>query len=432
METLRLERGKSDPVSYICTCAARSLGGSTLLFYRYWAASPPLPATHSGRTSAPQQLADWHRCVAEKYNLAGKLRIAHEGFNVTVAGTAPEIAAYITECISHWSFAGLSLTTEEGRLAFFKPSDGCACVFEKRLSVRVTSEITPMGVTGYVPSNWTSIESLSPADFHQRCHAEKSLLIDVRNHYESRIGYFVSPQTGEPALRPEIRRFSQWPQYVKHNARQLARSGGEGGRQILTYCTGGIRCEKGVRFLQEEITGGEFESGGDGRPVATLRGGVAAYLMWVEGEVAAGRMRADESLFRGRNYVFDGRGSVGLGGEVERAEEPVAKCHVCSKPSDHLSKCRSRGCHLILVVCEECDVGDPRCCRSCYEFDVKPLLDVDGGGLSRPICTCEQEREERLWGGERVKVAKTQGWRKERKKALGQGESIDNQIKTIV
>ena len=404
MSASRLDRGQSDPISYTCTCPASSLGGTVLLFYRYWSNNPQLPSPEIEKTKDLESLAAWHKDLTENYNLTGKIRIAREGYNVTVAGTNPEIDEYMRHCHQHWSFAGLQLDTDEDRQLFFKPSKGCACVFgpEKKASVRITSEITPMGIEGYAPAEWENIEALPPAEFHKRCYEDRTLLLDVRNIYESRIGYFIDPHTGEPAVRPPIRRFSQWPQYIEHHLQDVK----GGGKQIMTYCTGGIRCEKATRWMQEKI--GSVR----GQKVCTLQGGIAAYLSWMDEEIEHGRKQASESLFRGRNYVFDARGSVGL--DTSTPVEPVSRCHVCAAPSDDLSKCRSKGCHLILVVCDSCVEGDPRCCRSCYEADAE----VSHTTRPKHMCMCESEREAELWSGQRVKVPKTQGWRKARRKVL--------------
>jgi len=327
-------------------------------------------------------------------------------------------------CMMHPSFAGLDLDTLEKQKQFFKPTTGgCACVFGGLpASVRVTSEITPMGVTNYVPADWDSVESLSPADFHARCWSdEKKVLVDVRNHYESRIGYFVDPKTGEKAITPEIRRFSQWPQYVKTHGLELSGGAGEKeGRQIMTYCTGGIRCEKGVRWMAEKM------ERRDGDVVCTLKGGIAGYLMWMDEEIKAGRKRPEESLFRGKNYVFDGRGSTSL--SEGAMEEKVASCHVCGAAEDRLSKCRTEKCHLVLVVCAACEeTADPRCCESCLHLDLESQINErDHAKKPKPICICEIEREARLWEN-KVSMPKTQGWRKGKKKT----DRVSIQPKTI-
>lgn len=431
---------KSDPISYNCTCPARAQGGGTvLLFYRYWQNSPPLPAKHASRTTGPQALADWHSHLTAKLGLRGKIRIAKEGFNVTVGGTRAGINEYVRCCREHWSFDGLEseeLGTEDvGIGGFFKPSDGCACVFDSEgtgASVRVTAEITPMGVEGYMPRNWEGVEVLLPEEFHQRCHEERNvLLVDVRNHYESKIGYFVDPRTGEAALRPQIRRFSQWPQYLRRHGKDLRGDGSCTGRQIMTYCTGGIRCEKGVRWMQENININVNTH--QQEKVCTLRGGIAAYLAWMDEEIRRGTKQASDSLFRGRNYVFDARGSTGL---TAAEIVPVSACHICSAPTDSLSKCRSSGCHLVLVVCSDCDQGgDPRCCQSCSAIDDDQSSELCETERPRQICACEQAREELLWGGERVKMPKTEGWRKEKRKkkrkneAIGCKKGIDIQVR---
>ncbi|KAF2714137.1 hypothetical protein K504DRAFT_462571 [Pleomassaria siparia CBS 279.74] len=419
----------SDPVSYICSCGGSispstspptsllSTPGFVLLFYRYWAASPVLPASDAHLSFDIQALAAWYTQQTTSLHLGGKIRIAREGFNVTVGGSATEISKFIEACAAHWSFAGLGLgpgnTDNKGELEarqrFFKPTPGCRCVFGGKASVRVVAEATPMGVEGYAPANWERVIALSPADFHAKCHqeAKQSVLVDVRNHYESRIGYFVSPLTGEPALRPPIRRFSQWPQYVKGNLDQLKSD--MGGKQILTYCTGGIRCEKGVRWMQEKL--------GEGETVFTLSGGIAAYLEWINSEIRRGRKTVDESLFKGKNYVFDARGAVALEAEAE----PVSRCLVCDNLSDRLDKCRSDGCHLVVVVCEDCQTTDPRCCHDCRDIDDACRSStevVEEKRKPRPMCACEKEREDQLWAKGRVRDKKTQGWRKrERKKA---------------
>ena len=126
------------------------------------------------------------------------------------------------------------------------------------------------------------------------------------------------------------------------------------------------------------------------RSIYTLKGGIAAYLNWMNEEIKAGRRTPSESLFKGRNYVFDGRGSTGLEHGVQVT--PVSKCHTCRTPSDHLGKCRSTGCHLVLVVCEMCDnTCNVRCCQDCKELDI-----ATGSAVKRPICRCELDREARL------------------------------------
>lgn len=411
MREFRLPLGSSDPISFNCTCDAVSneKGGLVLLFYRYFAAPPSLSLTPLTDVDI-RELAAFHTEITQKLHLGGKIRLGQEGFNITVGGTKDNIELYIKECISHWSFSGLELDTDDRRKHFFKPtSGGCACAFGgSPTSVRVTAEITPMGVTDYVPKVWDNIEVLEPSEFHERCWSEDAkVLVDVRNHYESRIGYFIDPKTGEKAIRPDIRRFSQWPQYVKTHSQELG--SGSIGKQIMTYCTGGIRCEKGVRFMAEQIEEGRQDK------ISTLKGGIAAYLMWMDEEVKQGRKKVEDSLFRGKNYVFDARGAMGL---VEDTGIPVASCDMCGIPSDRLSKCRSRGCHLIMVVCFGCEETTiPRCCQSCLDMGLTKQTQEQHHFQPRQMCVCEKEREALLWGNNdnNANKQKGQGWRKKKR-----------------
>jgi predicted sulfurtransferase len=384
----------SDPLSYTCTCPARGSDGQVLLFYRYWDNSPKLPLEHSARARDPQALADFHKNLATRLALGGKFRIANEGFNITLGGLTSSITHYIEECRNHWSFCGVDLSTEEARNAYFKPTPGCACAFGSKASIKVTAEITPLGITNYLPSSWSNVVSLSPAEFHDICKEGSIPLIDVRNHYESRIGYFTT-SNGEIAVRPAVRRFSQWPGYVSRHVlgSDIFK------KPIATYCTGGIRCEKGARWMQEALA---TEGNRADAPVYTLHGGIVAYQAWMQQEIDAGRKRPEDSFFKGRNYVFDARGAISSAAEDQ---EKVATCHGCGKLEDRLGKCESAGCHLVLVVCEQCEQkGEVRCCEDCQQ--VNTPLEADVRPKGKRMCRCETDRERSLWGDEGAKLSR--------------------------
>jgi predicted sulfurtransferase len=435
----------SDPLTYTCTCSA-SLPpdgpsyepGVVLLFYRYFTSPPALPSPYSAITSPStsdpltqytlSSLHAFQKSTCELLSLTGKLRISKEGFNITVAGSTSSINRYISACISHWSFAGLSLSPddEEGIKKFFKPTPGCACVFS-HLNIRITDEITPLGLTNYSPQNWDSVVYLSPEEFHNAIITSSSnsesgevenqtqtLLLDIRNHYESRIGYFspspspsLSPSSQIPTLKPQIRRFSQFPAFVK---KHMMHPTDTAPKTIYSYCTGGIRCEKATRWIAEQKPADR---------IFTLQGGISAYMTWFEEEVKEGRRRKEECLWRGREYVFDARGSLGLGLGIGEKSEKVATCHGCGKAEDRLGKCMMEGCELVLVVCEEC--GDVKCCDDCGEMNEKG---------KRGICSCERERELRLWGPQGMKSVqvKTPKGRKNRNNV----DNIDIKISKMI
>ncbi|CAI6341310.1 unnamed protein product [Periconia digitata] len=400
MNNIITKADNSDPVSYTCKCSAQTEGGKILLFYRYWSNAPTLPTEHVTKAEDADTLARFHESLASQLELGGKFRVAKEGFNITLGGTSPSIAAYIEECHKHWSFSNIDLTTEEARHEYFKPTPGCACAFGNKASIRVTAEITPLGITNYSPSSWSNVISLSPPEFHDICKDGSMRLIDVRNHYESRIGYFVTG-TGEVAVRPAVRRFSQWPGYVARHVlgNDLYKA------PIATYCTGGIRCEKGARWMQEQLAANASD---DDVPVYTLRGGIVAYQAWMEQEIEQGRKKPEDSYFKGKMYVFDARGAIAPDGETC---EKVSTCHRCGNGEDRLGKCRRAGCNLVLVVCEACeDDGGCNCCEDCRATEDKILQ--DGGSKERGMCRCESDRERSLWGDGGAKLGQGKSGRR--------------------
>lgn len=418
----------SDPLTYVCTCHQPGL---VLLFYRYFSSPPQLSSPHyPPTTSSLQDLHEFQKSTCESLGLTGKIRVAKEGFNITIAGTTSAIHSYIESCISHWSFAGLdlSLENERGIKDFFKPTKGCACVFTD-LNIRIADEITPLGITNYEPKDWNAVTALSPADFHNMVTNTtegegESILLDIRNHYESRIGYFAAPEgSGIETVKPQVRRFSQFPAFVKRHIDTNSRSSSEhenekvsARKTIFSYCTGGIRCEKATRWIAENVEQAPQDK------IYTLKGGISAYMAWFEEEMMAGRKREDECLWKGREYVFDSRGSLGLSNEEERKK--VAKCHGCSKEEDRLGKCGMTGCELVLVVCEGCE--GVKCCSSCGDIDDKGR---------RLVCECERQREFGLWGSEGMKGVKGVSAKhkrlNEREKRQDRTDNINLQVKII-
>ena len=190
-------------------------------------------------------------------------------------------------------------------------------------------------------------------------------------------GVFCLTLTGhfEGAVLAPIRRFSQLPEYVRRYKSVFH------GKDVLMYCTGGIRCEKAAKYLASfgEVGEGDRDGGNQntkkseaaltGRPrsVRQLRGGIVAYARDVLGsagdvdEVGADQ-GADQgaelkssttvkSAYLGKNFVFDNRGATRVSGDV------VSWCDGCGVRSDRLGKCESVGCHVILIVCEKCGGG---------------------------------------------------------------------------
>lgn len=225
-------------------------------------------------------------------------RVGLEGFNISLVGTRAALHEYMRACCGHWSFSGLELDTKEQRGAFFKPTPACLCAFTS-LSVKVVDEIVPLHLDTWVPSvptaaselNYASsshvdgpmLQYLEPAEFHRFLlddPTRNATIVDVRNQYESRLGTFPH------ALQPPTRRFSEFPAWLE--AAHVGQADNEQ-KPVVTFCTGGIRCEKAGRYVASKVN----------QRVYTLKGGIEAYLEWVRQEIQHGRMQPHESLFHG-------------------------------------------------------------------------------------------------------------------------------------
>lgn len=217
--------------------------------------------------------------------VTGTLLLAPEGINGTIAG----------------SRAGI-----DAALAHIRGLPGCADLEWKesiateqpfaRLKVRLKREIVTMGQPQVRPSEGVG-HYVAPADWNALISAPDVVVIDTRNDYEVAIGTF------EGALDPGTRRFGDFPDWWRENGPRFAN------KRIAMFCTGGIRCEKSTNFLLNEGV----------KDVYHLQGGILKYLEQVP---------AEDSLWRGDCFVFDGRVSVGHG----LAEGPHSLCHACRRP----------------------------------------------------------------------------------------------------
>ncbi|KAF9403538.1 hypothetical protein BGX21_003033 [Mortierella sp. AD011] len=375
----RAEKYGSDPITLNCNCDPSQ--GTVILFYAYLPIDDPLT------------LAKLHKTWSIDLGLFGKVKLATEGINATVAGSPASITAYINNLTSLPEFESLNLSQacagseadlEKRRYNFFKPTSGCRHVFGEHISIKVVEEICPLGAPElsvyHDPENKRG--KLSPRDFHQKLKElggkEDVVVLDVRNYYESTIGRFPG------AVTPPIRKFSSFRDYVDRNKDQFS------GKTILSYCTGGIRCEKATSYLRQSL-----EAGGDSQPakVLMLDGGIHNYLEWVKHEGSA-----KESLWLGKNYVFDARQSLGLedvsvteGASPDDGDRLISACQGCNASCARYVKCDGFGCHRLIISCVKCSPltsgGESGmfCCEECRDMGERVQQYVLSGQESAPV-----------------------------------------------
>lgn len=285
-----------------------------LLYYRYARISDP-----AGYVSAQRELC-------EELGLKGRILIAQEGINGTVSGEREATERYMEVMRADGVMEGIE----------FKIDPAEAHVFPK-LSIKLRPELVTLGLAGEddIDPNEVTGQRLSPRAFREAMKGDDVILLDGRNDYESAAGRF------EGAICPDVGNFRDFPSWIREHL------SGEKKKRVLTYCTGGIRCEKLSGFLMQE----GFED------VAQLDGGIVNYGK-DEG------VRGDG--FEGQCYVFDQRVVV----PVNRTESDrlITHCRHCGEASDRYVNCRYTTCNAQIFVCEACEDERGRfCADGCRE-----------------------------------------------------------------
>ncbi|MEP7145413.1 MAG: rhodanese-related sulfurtransferase [bacterium] len=267
-----------------------------------------------------------HLKFCKALGVKGRILIAEEGINGTLSGTLLQTDAYI--CSMHMD--------PRFRDMEFKIDKISGHAF-KKLYVRPKKEIVTMNLEQDVDPNIITGKHLSPQEFYTAMNNEDVVILDARNDCEYDLGHFKN------AIRPDVRTFKEFPAWIKKNSDSLK------GKKILTYCTGGVRCEKFTGLLMRE----GFEN------VNQLEGGIINY---------SHDHSTRGSMFEGKCYVFDERISV----EVNFAEgyTLIGKCNLCGKPHDRYVNCAHFSCHFQFICCEDCEIKYKRSCsKQCREAE---------------------------------------------------------------
>lgn len=275
-----------------------------LLFYRF------------ADIEDPSGFVEDHRCLCERLELRGRVLIASEGINGTVSGTVAACEAYMAELSTDPRLTGIEFKAETHEGHAFRA-----------LHVRERPEIIRLGRPINSKIHERTAPHLSPQEFLAMMDEHDVVLLDGRNTYESEVGRF------EGALCPDVQNFRDLPDWIEAHAEVLR------GKKILTYCTGGIRCEKLTTWM--------LEAGFD--KVYQLDGGIVKY-----GQDPS----TDGRRFLGVNVVFDDRVATSVG----KASEPLTRCRECGEPTPNYVNCANVECNRRMVLCGDCEVANGRCC----------------------------------------------------------------------
>jgi len=289
---------------------------TTLSFYRYVI----LPE--------PAQLRDelykaWHGL-----GVMGRIYLAHEGVNAQLSVPSDRVEEFRNwiDAFQPFSEVPFKIAIEDDGKSFFK------------LVIKVRKKIVADGLDDYAFDVTNVGKHLTAEEFNAAMDLPDTVVVDMRNHYESEVGRF------EGAVCPDADTFKEeLPQVVEFLKDRKE-------KKVLMYCTGGIRCEKASAYLRHH----GFED------VNQLHGGIISYAREI-------KQKGLESKFKGKNFVFDDR----LGERV--TEDIISVCHQCGIACDTHTNCANVDCNLLFIQCVACAEAFAACCsETCKEITSLP------------------------------------------------------------
>ena len=266
----------------------------------------------------------WQKELCAALGLTGRIVIAHEGVNGTLSGAPEQVLAYKHAMDGHPLFGNID----------FKESP-CHGEPFPRMRIVVKQEIVRMGLDPQELSYKDAGQHLTPEQAHELISQNKELVIlDGRNNYESLVGKF------ENAITPDVSTFREFPAYIDNN-KELFED-----KDILMYCTGGIRCERASAYVKQKTSA---------RNVYQILGGIDRYAQ-----------KIPNGYFKGKNYVFDGRIAVRISDDV------LAHCQQCNATCDDYHNCINLACNKQIILCKDCVArAGATCSQACTQIIIE-------------------------------------------------------------
>ena len=249
-----------------------------------------------------------HLADCKELGLKGRILVADEGINGTVSGTIEQTNAYMELMKNDPRFSSTIFKIDEAEQNAFKKMH--VRYRPELVNLSLEDDVNPLELTGAY---------LDPKEFREAMLDENTVVIDARNDYEFDLGHFRG------AIRPEIRSFRELPQWIRDNKEQFME------KRVLTYCTGGIRCEKFSGWLVREGF----------KDVGQLHGGIATYGKDPE---------VQGDLWDGQMYVFDSRIAVPIN---QKEHVIVGRDWFDGSPCERYINCGNPECNRQMLASEE-------------------------------------------------------------------------------
>jgi UPF0176 protein len=262
----------------------------------------------------PEAVRLWQKTLCEKLDLKGRILIAEHGINGTIGGDIKDLKQYVKEAKSHQAFKDMA----------FKWSDGSSEDFPK-LIVKVRPEIVAFGAPAKIKVGQKGIvgggKHLKPEQVHElvKERGEDVIFFDGRNAREAAIGKFKNAVVPNTENTRDFLKELKDPKYD-----------GIKDKPVVTYCTGGIRCEVLSKLMKDEGF----------KEVYQIDGGIVRY----------GEKYGDEGLWEGALYVFDDRISTKFSAKAK----DIGECIHCAGKTSNYENCSNKDCNLHMIVCKNC------------------------------------------------------------------------------
>lgn len=290
---------------------------TTISFYQYFSISNPV------------LFRDEMYKALDELKVFGRIYIAAEGINAQISVPDNNLQAFknYLNTIPALTNIRLNIAVDDDGKSFWV------------LKIKVREKIVADGITDPGFSMQNKGRYVDAVQMNEFLKSEDTIVIDMRNHYEYEVGHFKNAiEIPSDTFREQL---PMAVEMMKENK----------DKNIIMYCTGGIRCEKASAYMLHHGFNHVYH----------LEGGIINYARQT-------KANGLDTKFIGKNFVFDDR----LGERI--TDEIIAKCHQCGKPADTHTNCNNNGCHLLFIQCSECKQAFDGCCsETCKTVYNMPL-----------------------------------------------------------
>lgn len=283
-------------------------GFVTISFYKY------------AKIANPPIFRDYLYQLLDKLQVVGRIYVANEGINAQISVPTDRLNDFRADLYSIDFLDGV-------RLNIAVEEEGAEFPFLK-LKVKVRNKILADGLSDESFDVTNIGKHLKAEEFNELTNDPDTILIDFRNHYEHEVGHF------QGAILPDVDTFRESLPMIEETYLK-----GNEDKNIVMYCTGGIRCEKASAWFKHRGF----------RNVHQLEGGIIKYANEC-------REKGLDNKFVGKNFVFDERRGERITDDI------VSHCHQCGEPADEHTNCANEACHLLFIQCEKCKAKYENCC----------------------------------------------------------------------